>query len=64
VAPDASIDLLDVTGRRVVERSVQATAPGRYTVEMPETCRLPAGLYFACLTQRGLAREKRVVIVR
>jgi hypothetical protein len=54
-AEPASLELLDVTGRRVRERAVGSLGAGRHAVDLAEGGRLAPGLYFVRLT-RGAAR--------
>ena len=61
-AMPARLDLIDVSGRRVVQR--QFTAAGQHTVNLAERWRLPAGLYFVRLAQGSNSRSTRVVVVQ
>jgi len=58
----ATLELLDVAGRRVVAREVGWLGPGRHEVEMTE--RLPAGIYLLRLRQGSRARLMKVVVLR
>lgn len=59
VAAAARLELVDVSGRRVVAREVGALGAGRHVVDLAVGRRLPAGLYMLRLSQgihRGVAR--------
>ena len=58
----ATLELIDVSGRRVRERAV--VGPGRQTVELAAGSRLPPGLYIVRLTQNGQSVVKRASVVR
>jgi hypothetical protein len=58
----ATLQLFDVTGRRVVVRDLGAPGPGYHVVELRAT--LPPGLYMVRLVQGGQARAMRAVVVR
>ena len=61
----ASLDLLDVTGRRLIRREVGSLGVGRHFVRLDESGKpLPAGLYFLRLAQDGHARTAKIVIER
>src|SRR5262249_50811697 len=59
----ASLDLLDLSGRRVAEREVGSLGAGRHTVDFSETRRVAPGLYWVRLTQ-GPNRQTRRLVVR
>ena len=58
----ATLELIDVTGRLVRERSV--TGAGRRTVDLAAGARLSPGVYIIRLTQSGRSKVKRVTVVR
>jgi type IX secretion system substrate protein len=58
----ASLELIDVTGRRVRERTV--TGAGRQTVDLAAGRRLPPGIYLIRLTHNGQTTVKRASVVR
>jgi hypothetical protein len=62
VAP-ARLELLDVSGRRMVAQEVGTLGAGHHSVELALGRRLPAGLYLMRLTQRGTSRTTRVAVV-
>jgi hypothetical protein len=49
----ATLDVLDVTGRRVLTREVGMLGAGHHALSLPETKGLPAGIYALRLTQAG-----------
>jgi VCBS repeat-containing protein len=55
----ATLELLDVAGRRVMTRQVGALGPGRHRVDLSHP--LPAGVYLARLVQGGTSRVAKVV---
>jgi hypothetical protein len=60
----AQLVLLDVSGRRVLERSVGSLGSGYHVVRFNDAPRLPAGVYFVRLTQGENTLVKRGAIVR
>jgi hypothetical protein len=60
----ATLEVLDVSGRRTLVRDVGGFGPGNHTVPLEQGRRLPAGLYFLRLTQGGRTVTTRGVIVR
>jgi hypothetical protein len=58
----ATLELIDVSGRRVSERSVSGA--GRQTVDLAAGRRLPPGVYVIRLTQNGESVVKRASVVR
>ncbi len=60
----ASLDLLDVTGRRVASRSLGSLGPGRHSVNLVAEGPLKSGVYFALLRHRDQERMVRVVVAR
>jgi hypothetical protein len=60
--PDpATLELLDVTGRRVLTRAVGARGAGRHAIELRD--RLPAGVYLVRLSQGGRTRGAKAVVI-
>ncbi|OLE24869.1 MAG: hypothetical protein AUI36_32870 [Cyanobacteria bacterium 13_1_40CM_2_61_4] len=59
----ATLDLIDVAGRRVARREVGAMGPGPHELSF-DTPRMSAGLYFIRLTQAGQVLTTRVVLMR
>jgi hypothetical protein len=62
-AGPATLDVLDVNGRRVASRTLPAGGEVLF-VSLDETRSLPPGMYFARLSQGGHSRVTRVVLVR
>jgi hypothetical protein len=58
-AAPASLELLDVMGRRWLQQEI-ASSPGSHQVEIRTTGHVPAGLYFLRLSQDGLTTSSRV----
>ena len=56
----ATLDLLDLNGRRVLSRSL---SPGATSVPLTNGARLRPGVYFVRLTQDGVSRSKRIVVL-
>jgi hypothetical protein len=59
----ATLELIDVMGRRVLKREVGALGPGRHAVALGAPS-IRAGLYFLRLSQDGQTRIVRVAVVR
>jgi hypothetical protein len=65
--PDASparIDLMDLSGRRILTRDLAALGRGSHVVGLPEARTLPAGVYLVRLSQSGRSLTTRAVVVR
>ncbi len=58
----ATLELYDVTGRRVVAREVGALGPGRHVLDLADQ-HLLGGVYLARLTQGGEQRQARIVVL-
>jgi len=58
----AYLQVIDVSGRRVVERDLGSPGPGRHVFELRET--LPPGLYGLRLVQGSAARVMKAVVVK
>jgi hypothetical protein len=58
----ASLELVDVAGRRVLARELGSLGPGRHTVRLDD--RLAPGLYFLVLRQSGRAVTTRAAVLR
>ena len=63
-AAPASIELLDVAGRRVAGREVGSLGAGHHTLDLGERLRLAPGLYLVRLTQGANTRVTRVAVLR
>lgn len=62
VAP-ASIELLDVSGRRLTARDLGTLAAGRHAIDIGEGVSLQSGIYFVRLTQGPHSRVTRVAVL-
>jgi hypothetical protein len=60
----ATLELLDVAGRRVSALAVGSLGSGRHALRLEEGPRLAPGVYWLRLTQGGQARMARGVVVR
>ena len=58
----ATLELLDVAGRRVAEREVGALGAGAHTAELAPGRRVAPGVYLARLTRAGESRVARVAV--
>jgi hypothetical protein len=63
-ADPARLELFDVSGRRLAAREVGAMGPGRHALDMGERVRLDPGLYLLRLTQAGVSRTARAVVMQ
>jgi hypothetical protein len=59
----ATLDVMDIAGRRVWSQRLQGLGPGPHVVSLDRASIARAGLYFARLTQSGRSRTTRVVWV-
>jgi len=62
-AEPATLELVDVAGRRVLERAVGTLGPGGHQLDLAGGRRLPAGVYMVRLTQGPRSWTTRVAIV-
>ena len=61
----ATIEVLDLSGRRVISRPVGQLGAGAHTLSLEgETLGLPAGIYAVRLTQGKVSAMSKVTIVR
>ena len=60
----ATLELLDVSGRRIAGRAVGMLGPGEHTLRLAERGVVPAGLYFTRLTRGGQVIVAKTVVVR
>ncbi len=63
-AQPATLELFDVSGRRVWSRDVGGFGAGEHTVRIGDEARLPVGVYLARLRQGARAASARVVVIR
>jgi hypothetical protein len=59
----ATIELVDVAGRRVLSRELTGFAPGRHTLRL-DHAELATGMYFVRLTQARRSITRRAAVVR
>jgi hypothetical protein len=60
----ALLELVDVSGRRVVEREAGSLGVGRHVVDLAAGRRIAPGLYLVRLTQGASVRVTRVTVLR
>ena len=60
----ATLDLIDIAGRRVARRDVGSLGPGPHVVTFTPSLAPRAGLYFLRLAQGGRMVHGRVVVIR
>ncbi len=60
----ATLELIDVSGRRVVRQDVGALGPGRHRVTLDESRALRPGLYWFRLARGAEVRTARVVLIQ
>jgi hypothetical protein len=63
-ATPATLDLVDLAGRRVRTRDVGALGAGRHLVDLGQEGALAPGLYFARLTRAGTSVTAKVCVAR
>ena len=63
-AEEASLEIIDVSGRRVLVRELGAPGPGRHTLELSEASRLAPGVYLVRLAHGDRARVRRRLLMR
>jgi len=59
----ARLDLIDVSGRRVISREVGSLGAGRHTVNLSEGRAVAPGLYWVRFTQGANERAARVAVI-
>jgi lysophospholipase L1-like esterase len=60
----ASLELLDMQGRRVLSRQVDSLGPGHHSIDLGHGRRLEPGLYLVRLRQGGETGATRVTVLR
>lgn len=60
----ARLELLDVAGRRILEREVGSMGPGRHVVELRGRGQLHAGIYLLRLSRAGRSLTTTAVVLR
>jgi len=63
-AAAASLELLDVSGRRIVAREVGSLGAGRHALALDEAQNLAPGFYLVRLTQGANSRTTRMAVTR
>jgi hypothetical protein len=58
----ATLELMDVTGRRAFERAVGSLGAGEHRIDLASARSVPPGLYFLRLTQGGRTAMSRVAV--
>ncbi len=59
----ASLELVDVSGRRLAFEDLSSLGPGRHMMDIARGSRIPAGIYFARLTQGTEQIMKKVSVI-
>ena len=62
-AESATLDLLDIAGRRVIHRDVSAFGPGLHRVDLGSTYGLEAGIYLLRLSQGSGSQVRRISLL-
>ena len=60
----ATLELLDIAGRRILLRPVGAYGPGDHVVRLGDGRRFPAGIYLLRLTQGKRSVTRKTVVVQ
>jgi DNA-binding beta-propeller fold protein YncE len=60
----ATLELVDVTGRRIVARDVGALGPGRHAVDLLEVAGVRSGIYFIRLRQGDALKTVRTAVLQ
>lgn len=60
----ARLELLDISGRRLVLRNLNALGPGRHEIRLEPGVRLAAGVYLLRLTEGSVSRTRRAAVIR
>jgi hypothetical protein len=64
LADPARLELVDVAGRRIVDRAVGGLGTGRHVVDLAAGHSLAPGIYMVRLTQGPHSRVARAAVVR
>ena len=59
----ATLELIDVQGRRLVSRAVGSLGAGHHEVDLGQDRRLPPGVYLVRLRQVASSRTTRVAVI-
>ena len=60
----ATLEVVDVAGRRIVREEVGTLGPGRHLIDLNRGAGLPAGIYSIRLTQGGRSALAKATVVR
>src|SRR6185436_4418982 len=60
----ATLELIDLAGRRLVVRDVGGLGPGRHVVALGEGRPLPGGIYLVRITRAGRSFTSKVAVVQ
>ncbi len=60
---EATIEILDARGRRLLVREVGSMGPGSHRVDLSQGRRIPAGVYLLRLIRGGMNRSMKLVLV-
>jgi hypothetical protein len=63
IAAPARLELVDVRGRMIATRDIGSLGAGRHVVDLAAGRKLASGLYVVRLTQRGMQRSTRAVVL-
>jgi len=63
-AERASLELIDIAGRRVEQREVGSLGPGQHAVILDGAAHLSPGVYLVRVSQGASVRTARAVVVR
>jgi len=64
ISAPATLEILDLSGRRILGRDVGGLGAGTHTMSLRETRWLPAGMYIVRLSQQGRALTTKLAVVR
>ena len=56
--------MLDVAGRRLLERALGAPGPGRHEESLDGSVPVPPGVYLVRVSQAGRSASRKLVILR
>jgi hypothetical protein len=59
---DVTVSIVDVAGRLVSSRRLAGLAAGPHEVSLNEAARLPRGVYFVRIAQKGAGASAKMVV--
>jgi hypothetical protein len=62
-AAPATLELLDLAGRRLESQEVGSLGPGRHVVQLGRRGSVPSGLYVVRLTRAGRSLTMKAVVI-